>query len=341
VREKAAYDTLKPMTISSWQQELREVIREPGELLGKTGIQAETVTLAKTALDSFPVRVPASYLARISQNNLNDPLLRQVLPLPEEDDTVPGFDVDPVGEFNKHSTAGLIRKYHGRVLLITTGVCAIHCRYCFRRHYPYSDNNPARKNWNAALDIIRSDQTIKEVILSGGDPLSLADEKLEALIRQLEDIPHLKWLRIHTRMPVVLPARVSEKLIDVIVTNRFRQTVVIHANHPNEINEEVRSALALLHHAGIQLLNQSVLLRGVNDDALILAELSERLHANHVLPYYLHMLDPVAGAAHFEVNDTTATAIMEQLRTTLPGYLVPRLVRELEGAPYKTSIDQY
>jgi EF-P beta-lysylation protein EpmB len=327
------------MNISRWQQELRELVRDPAELLEKTGFQPGSITLAREGTVQFPVRAPLSWLERIEKGRLDDPLLRQVLPLPREDDAVPGFDIDPVGEFNKHKSAGLIRKYHGRVLLVTTSVCAIHCRYCFRRHYPYSGNNPAAENWTAALDVIRSDASIKEVILSGGDPLSLADEKLATLIRQLEDIPHLKWLRIHTRMPVVLPGRVTSQLIAAISDNRFKQVVVIHANHPNEINTEVSAALGLLHQSGTQLLNQSVLLRGVNDDALVLAELSERLYASHVLPYYLHRLDPVAGAAHFEVDDDAATTIMKQLRAALPGYLVPRLVREVEGEPYKTLMD--
>jgi EF-P beta-lysylation protein EpmB len=337
VRGKAAYDTLKPMNISRWQHELRNVTRDPLELLQKAGIKAP-IPLAETALTAFPVRVPESYLQRIGNNRPDDPLLRQVLPVAEEDREIPGFSHDPVGEFTKTLAPGLIQKYYGRVLLVTTSVCAIHCRYCFRRHYPYTDNNPASENWGPALDAIRADQSIKEVILSGGDPLTLADAKLASLIRQLELIPHLQWLRIHTRIPVVLPARITEELTAIISANRFKQTLVIHANHPHEITTDVNTVLQRLHTAGIQLLNQSVLLRGVNDDALVLAELSERLYASHVLPYYLHMLDPVAGAAHFEVDETVAKKLMEALQTILPGYLVPRLVREIEGIPYKTKL---
>jgi len=340
MRGKAGYDTLKPMNISRWQQELRALIREPEELLQKTGLKGRNISLANAALTEFPLRVPESYLQRIEKNRPDDPLLRQILPLAAEDLDTPGFNNDPVGEFNKAVTPGLVRKYHGRALLVTTSACAIHCRYCFRRHYPYQDNNPAGGNWTAALEIIGADRTIKEIILSGGDPLTLADEKLASLIQQLEAIPHLKWLRIHTRMPVVLPNRITENIIAAITTNRFKQTVVIHANHPNEINDDVSFALLALHKAGIQLLNQSVLLRGINDDALVLAELSERLYANHVLPYYLHMLDPVAGAAHFDVKEEDAGNIIEKLRAILPGYLVPRLVREAEGAPYKTPAGQ-
>ncbi|MEX2353017.1 MAG: EF-P beta-lysylation protein EpmB, partial [Gammaproteobacteria bacterium] len=295
MRDKAAYDTLKPMAISSWQQELRAVIREPQELLDKTGQGSASPALAEAGLGAFPLRVPESYLRRIARGQTNDPLLRQVLPLAEEDIETPGYSDNPVGEFDKTAAPGLIRKYPGRVLLITTSVCAIHCRYCFRRHYPYNENNPARENWMAALETIRADQSIREVILSGGDPLTLGDAKLSSLIRELEAIPHLQWLRIHTRMPVVIPARITGELVEIIAASRFKQTVVIHANHPSEIDTEVAASLSALHYAGIQLLNQSVLLRGVNDDVLVLTELSERLYANHVLPYYLHMLDPVAG----------------------------------------------
>lgn len=338
MRDKAAYDTLKPMDISSWQQELRAIIREPQELLNKTGLASDSMALAEAGLAAFPLRVPQSYLNRIIPGQPDDPLLRQVLPLAEEDIEVPGYSHNPVGEFDKTAVPGLIRKYPGRVLLITTSVCAIHCRYCFRRHYPYNKNNPARENWTAALDAIRSDQSIREVILSGGDPFTLADAKLTSLIRELEAIPHLQWLRIHTRMPVVMPTRITGKLVEIIADNRFKQTIVIHANHPHEIDAEVAVALSALHKAGIQLLNQSVILRGVNDEALILAELSERLYTNHVLPYYLHMLDPVAGAAHFEVDESSAQAIVRELRGRLPGYLVPRLVREIDGEPSKTLL---
>lgn len=326
------------MESPSWQQELREVIRDRGQLLEHLGLQTATLPAPETATAAFPMKVPGSYLARIRRDQENDPLLRQILPIAEEDTTFPGFTTDPLGEASRQPVPGLIHKYHGRVLLVTTGVCAIHCRYCFRRHYPYSDNNPNRENWTGALEYIRSDPGIREVILSGGDPLSLADEKLGTLIRQLEQIPHLRWLRVHTRMPVVLPSRVTSALIEALTKNRFRQTLVVHVNHPHEIDEHAGRALETLHHAGIQLLNQSVLLRGVNDNADILSGLSVRLYTHHVLPYYLHRLDPVAGAAHFEVDDETAKAILHQLSATLPGYLVPRLVREIEGAPGKSSL---
>jgi EF-P beta-lysylation protein EpmB len=338
VRDKAAYDTLKRMNNSRWQEQIRNSIRNRDELLASTGHDNNCSSSPKKAIKSFPVRVPEAYLNRIERHNLNDPLLRQVLPLDEEDSVISGFNSDPVGEFNKNASPGLIRKYHGRALLITTSSCAIHCRYCFRRHYPYVENQAGKENWNDACNILKADSDIKEIILSGGDPLSLTDDKLESLISQLEKISHLKWLRIHTRMPVVVPTRVTDKLVRAISQNRFKQTLVLHINHPNEIDDEVIKRISLFHDAGIRLLNQSVLLRGVNDDALVLAELSDRLYTNNVLPYYLHMLDPVAGAAHFEVNDDVAKNIMHDLRSSLPGYLVPRLVREIEGQPYKTPI---
>lgn len=338
MRNKGAYDTLKPMDISRWQHELREVIRDPGQLREKTGIAAANGTFSSAAATSFPLKVPLSYVNRMQAGQADDPLLRQVLPLAEEDLTHPDYTTDPLGEVDSTATPGLIRKYAGRVLLVTTSVCAIHCRYCFRRHYPYSENNPAQQNWSAALDYIQSDTSIEEVILSGGDPLSLSDERLGMLITKLEQIPHLRWLRIHTRMPVVLPSRITDSLLQILTDNRFKQMMVIHANHPNEIEADVLPVLQRLHDSGMQLLNQSVLLKGVNDNAEVLRELSLRLYSNHVLPYYLHMLDPIAGAAHFEVEEARATSIIETLRSSLPGYLVPHLVREIRGATSKTPV---
>jgi L-lysine 2,3-aminomutase len=338
VRNKAAYDTLKPMDNSTWQQQIGDGIRNQDELLKLSGNAGAGFPTPKIAIKTFPLRVPRSYLKRMEKNNPNDPLLRQVLPVPAEEAEIAGYNRDPVGEIDKHASPGLIQKYEGRALLITTNACAIHCRYCFRRHYPYADNLAGRDKWTTALETLRADPGIKEIILSGGDPLSMADDKLGSLILQLEQIPHLIWLRLHTRIPIVMPDRVSSGLLNVIGRSRFKQTLVVHANHPNEIDDEVASALDKLHGTGIQLLNQSVLLRGVNDDARILAQLSERLYLHHVLPYYLHMLDPVAGAAHFEVPEKTARRIMQDLRVRLPGYLVPRLVREIDGEAFKTPL---
>jgi len=318
--------------------DMRGTVRDRQQLLKILQLSAVDNPGPQTLQGAFPLKVPGSFLDRIRKSNPDDPLLRQILPVAEEDIISPGFTNDPVGEIGGNPAPGLIQKYHGRVLLITTGACAVHCRYCFRRHYPYDKGPPSRQYWVQALGYIRENTGIREVILSGGDPLTLADGRLRSLIGQLEDIPHLQWLRIHTRIPVVWPERVTERLIRLVNSDRLKTTVVIHANHPQEIGEDAAGALLKLHTAGIQMLNQSVLLRGINDNAGTLASLSERLYANHVLPYYLHMLDPVAGAGHFKVEETTARAIINSLRAMLPGYLVPRLVREIEGAPAKTPV---
>lgn len=338
MRAKGAYDTLKPMTISSWQSELKQAIRDPRTLVDSTGLVHNHAALPSRATASFPVRVPAAFLNRIQHNDPDDPLLRQVLPATAEDDETAGFSEDPLGESRYQPVPGLLAKYPGRVLLVATGVCAIHCRYCFRRHFPYQENNAGRNDWRPALAAIREDISIREVILSGGDPLSLSDAKLSFLLKELAAIRHVRRIRIHTRIPVVLPGRITERLVNTLTETRPQVIMVIHANHANEIDEDVAVVMTRLHDAGLPLLNQSVLLQGVNDNAAALAELSERLFDCHVLPYYLHMLDPVAGAAHFLVDDDRARGIMDELRTRLPGYLVPRLVREEEGELSKTPL---
>jgi EF-P beta-lysylation protein EpmB len=232
---------------------------------------------------------------------------------------------------------GVLHKYQGRVLLTATGACAVHCRYCFRRHFPYTDANPAADQWCAALAHIAGDKSITEVILSGGDPLTLSDRRLENFTRQLEVIPHVRRLRLHTRLPIVLPERVNDELRGWLGATRLKTVVVVHANHAQEIDASVRVALAHLKGAGVELLNQSVLLRGINDSADALARLSEVLFDAGVLPYYLHMLDKVQGAAHFEVDETAARSLMAELNRRLPGYLVPRLVREIAGSPGKVA----
>lgn len=305
------------------------------ELLGLTGSRLQ---LAEKSLQEFPLKVPPGFIDRMRKNDPDDPLLRQVLPQAEEDVDRPGFTRDPVGETLRHPTPGLLQKYNGRALLITTGACAVHCRYCFRRHFPYGHENPATAHWKQALESLAQDSSVNEIILSGGDPLVLADDKLFDLIRRLEVIPHLKRLRIHSRMPVVVPERITDELISGLSASRLTPVLVIHCNHPNEINNQVAAALTRLRRAGIVLLNQSVLLQGVNDHWEPLAALSESLFDYGVLPYYLHVLDPVAGAAHFYVPVETATKILEDLRIHLPGYLVPRLVREQIGAPYKIPL---
>lgn len=335
---KAAYDTLKTMSRANWQEQLRNAVRDPAMLFKELDLTMGPESLPHASLQDFPLMVPRRWLKRINSGNLDDPLLRQVLPLAEEDTEHPGFTLDPVGESARRPAPGLLQKYHGRALLITTGACAVHCRYCFRRHFPYADDNVVSNNWNASLELLAEDPGISEIILSGGDPLVLGEEKLAGLIQRLEHIPHLQRLRIHSRIPVVLPERITDELIDLLLRSRLTPVLVIHCNHPDELDPQVIASLQRFRNAGIVVLNQSVLLNGINDSWEIIATLNESLFHCGVLPYYLHLLDPVAGAAHFQVPMETASAIVEQLRRHLPGYLVPKMVREQSGAPYKIPI---
>lgn len=321
-----------------WQALWREAVRDPRELLALLGLEALAGRVSDAAATRFPLRVPRGFVARMRPGDPNDPLLRQVLPLDDEDRPVPGFGTDAVGDLAARGATGVLHKYAGRALLIATGSCAVHCRYCFRRHFPYSEETAASDHWRAALDYLAGDTTISEVLLSGGDPLSLATLKLAELTGRLAALPHVRRLRIHTRLPIVLPERVDDELLDWIGGLPWQVVVVMHANHPNEIDAPVREALAALRRTGATLLNQAVLLRGVNDDADTLAGLSERLFEAGVLPYYLHQLDRVAGAAHFEVPEDEARRLHQTLLPRLPGYLVPRLVREQAGALHKIQV---
>ena len=331
---------LDPWPAGEWRRQLAAAVRDLGELLSLLELDAEALGVDATspATRRFPLRVPRGFIARMKRGDPNDPLLRQVLPVPAEDEEVAGFTTNPVGELSLVGGDGLLSKYHGRALLVATGACAVHCRYCFRRHFPYGDERPGDGEFAAALDTVEADRAIEEVILSGGDPLMLPDDRLAALVEAIASIPHVRRLRIHTRMPVVLPERVDEALVGWLNDCELPVVIVIHANHPWEIDEDVARALTTLEATGATLLNQAVLLRGINDSSEVLAELSRRLFECRVLPYYLHLLDRVAGAAHFEVDEDRALEIMEGLRTRLPGYLVPRLVREVEGAPSKISV---
>ncbi len=314
-----------------WQLAWRDAVRDPRELLGLLGLDALAARVPEAACAQFPLRVPRSFVARMRHGDPADPLLRQVLPLDDELRPVPGFDLDAVGDSAARAGRGLIRKYRGRALLVATGSCAVHCRYCFRRHFPYAEETAAAGGWHDAVTAIAADPAIDEVILSGGDPLSLATPKLGELTRALAPLAHVKRLRVHTRLPIVLPERVDEELVGWIATLPWPVTVVVHANHGNEFDADVDAAMARLRATGATLLNQAVLLRGVNDSLDALAALSERGFEAGVLPYYLHQLDRVAGAAHFEVDDARALALHAALRDHLPGYLVPRLVREVAG----------
>lgn len=321
-----------------WQHALREAFTRPEDLLRFLDLDPSLPVLDLARVRDFPLRVPRGFAQRMRKADPLDPLFLQVWPQPVENDAAPGFGIDAVGDLHKALGGGLIHKYQGRVLVVATGACAVHCRYCFRRHFPYNDHLGARDHWREALQVIASDPSISEVILSGGDPLSLSDDKLAEFAEALEGIPHVRRLRLHTRQPIVLPERVDERLLAWLGHGRLAKVVVLHANHANELDERVDVALRPLRALGIPLLNQSVLLRGVNDDSAALQQLSERLSECGILPYYLHLLDRVQGTAHFEVDESTACALMRTLAAQLPGYLVPRLVREEPGAYSKTTI---
>lgn len=322
----------------AWQRQLSAAIRDPFELCRRLGLGESWLAGAMAGHALFQVCVPEAFLARIEAGNPDDPLLRQVLPLSQETHSVTGFVDDPLQEVSTQTTRGLIHKYPGRVLLIASPTCAINCRYCFRRHFPYADNAPSRRQWEGVLDHIAQDPSISEVILSGGDPLASSDQRLGWLVDRLDQIPHLKRLRVHTRLPVVIPDRVDDALLDWFGNTRLQRVCVLHVNHAQEVDAEVEAACQRLSRQGIQLLNQSVLLGGVNDSVDALEALSERLFEAGVLPYYLHVLDPVAGAAHFDLDDDRARALVAGLRARAPGYLVPRLVREVPGESSKTPL---
>jgi len=310
-------------------------VRNPAELAALLELPLDALG-ARGGAD-FPLLVPRGFVARMRRRDPDDPLLRQVWPRADEDELVPGFDADPVREQGL-AAGGLIRKYPGRALLIASGACPVHCRYCFRRAFPYQHQLAARGDWDPAIEALRAAPETREAILSGGDPLSLSNRRLGELVAKLEDT-RVATVRIHTRFPVVVPERVDAGLLRLLERTRLHTVIVIHCNHANELDAHVAAALLALKAATGALLNQSVLLRGVNDDEATLVALSERLVECGVLPYYLHLLDPVAGAAHFDVEAAVGRRLIAALRARLPGYLVPRLVKETPGELSKTPID--
>lgn len=322
----------------SWQSELSRVIKDVRSLLDYTGNKVSDIEGLDTDKLDFPLRVPQPYANRIEQGNPADPLLLQVLPLAIENKLVPGYVSDPLSEANTNIQPGIIHKYHGRVLLILAGSCAINCRYCFRRHFPYQENQNSTSEWLSSLDYIRQDSSISEVILSGGEPLINSDKTLQQLIHNIADIQHVKRLRIHTRLPVVIPQRVTDEMLNWLTETRLQPVLVIHVNHAAEIDEQVSDALMRMRSRGITLLNQSVLLKGVNDDLSVLKHLSERLFQAGVIPYYLHLLDKTQGTAHFDIPSIEAQQLLGQLSAQLPGYLVPKLVKEIAGKAAKTPL---
>ena len=327
-----------PPALPAWQFELRDSFRRPQELLSYLGLPADLPALDGGQPQPFGLRVPRAFAALMRAGDAQDPLFLQVWPRSAEAETADGYGTDAVGDLDQLRDGGIIHKYAGRVLLMASGACAVHCRYCFRRHFPYGEHLAMRDQWQGALKTIAADSSIHEVILSGGDPLSLSDNKLARLAEGLEFIPHLHTLRIHSRQPVVLPSRVDEQLLQWLQRSRLRKVLVLHINHAQEISPELRQACSRLRAAGVTLLNQSVLLRGINDSADQLARLSETLWSAGVLPYYLHLLDRVAGSAHFEVPLAQARTLMRDIQGRLPGYLLPRLARETAGAPAKTLL---
>lgn len=322
----------------NWQQQLAEAFNNLEDLCRYLDLSPNELPISSAAAENFPLRVPLSFAACIEKGNPHDPLLRQVLPVNEELIVYPGFSHDPVGDLASVSQTGVLHKYQGRVLLINTGSCAINCRYCFRRNFPYGELQLSKQKEEAAIQALQEDSGISEVILSGGDPLLLSDSRLTRLIRQLDGIGHVRRIRIHTRLPIVLPARITDDLINTLKLSPKQLIVITHCNHANEINERVITACTLLKNSGITLFNQAVLLKGVNDNAKILTALSERLFDLGIIPYYLHLLDKATGTGHFEVSETEALALLRQLQTALPGYLVPKLVKEQAGAASKQAV---
>ena len=334
---RSAADTdARPATLPlpRWQAELKRAVRDPAELLELLELPRDA--LGPPARTAFPLLVPRGFVARMRKGDPHDPLLKQVWPLAAELAAVAGYSRDPVREQGL-AAHGVLRKYFGRALLIASGACPLHCRYCFRREFPYAAQLAARADWSAAIAALGAATDVREVILSGGDPLSLSNRRLAELVARLADTA-VTTLRIHTRFPIAIPARIDAGLLRTLAGTRLQTVLVIHTNHANELDASVERALAALKAAVAALLNQSVLLRGVNDDTSALAALSERLFACGVLPYYLHLLDPVAGAAHFDVDTRTALELVAALRARLPGYLVPRLVRETPGELSKTIV---
>lgn len=323
---------------NSWQGILAQAVREPQELLQLLKLADHPLAQQACIDKQFPLLVPRTFIQRMQSGNAEDPLLRQVLSIADEQLSAQGYSQDPLGEQASNVSPGLIHKYRGRVLLIAAGGCAVNCRYCFRRHFPYADNRVGRQQWQRALDYVAQDPSISEVILSGGDPLLLGDNQLRELTEQIAAIAHVKRLRIHSRLPVVIPQRLTTELLQLLSQTRLRTSMVLHINHAQELAPEHLPLLAQYRAAGITLLNQTVLLKGVNDDEQTLCQLSEQLFDYGLLPYYLHQLDRVQGAQHFALDEQRIHALYRHMQANLPGYLVPKLVCEQAGQPHKTLI---
>lgn len=322
------------MTACLWRQVQRQNFRDLSELI--TFLEIDESSREKLLNNpSFSLNLPRRLASKIQKNNINDPILRQFVALKEETLFDPSFKEDPVNDKAFKKKGRLLHKYQGRALLVTTGACAMHCRYCFRKNFDYGGDTYF---FDDELSIIKDDDTIKEIILSGGDPLSLSNQALKKLINDLEGIPHIKRLRFHTRFPIGIPERIDDEFLAILASTRFQVWIVIHTNHPNELDDDVLLALKKVLKLGIAILNQSVLLKGVNDSFDVLKKLFENLVDNGILPYYLHQLDPVQGAMHFEVPRSEGLFIIEQLKASLPGFAVPKYVQEIPFAPNKVTL---
>ncbi|MFK7976512.1 MAG: EF-P beta-lysylation protein EpmB [Halioglobus sp.] len=330
---------IKTRPTPTWQEQMRLCVASAQELLSLLSLKSDDVGLSAAAEKDFPVKVPLSFVRRMHKGDPNDPLLLQILASQLEDDIVSGYSSDPVGEAGEaNPIPGVLHKYHGRALLITSSGCAVHCRYCFRRHFPYENNRNAQSEWREALTYIARDNSIDEVILSGGDPLIVTDKSLAGLVDQISAIPHVKRLRIHSRLPIVLPDRVTAAMMEAVKRPSLQTIIVVHCNHANEIDSDVRRAFDAIRAHNITLLNQTVLLAGVNDTEAAQVALNKKLFEAGALPYYLHLLDKVQGAAHFDIREEEALALHLKMQVLLPGYMVPKLVREEAGAKSKTLI---
>ena len=324
---------------ANWQSQLSDLITDPQELLQILQLSPDQLLSgALLASQAFKLRVPRAFVSRMQPANAFDPLLLQVLPHHLELEDHPGFVTDPLGEEQANQQPGVLHKYKSRFLLTLTGACAVHCRYCFRRHFPYQENLPKNEDWTNIKQYLESQPDINEVILSGGDPLTLSNRKLKTWIERLESVPHLKFLRIHSRVPIVIPNRIDEELLSMLKNSRLRIILVVHSNHASELDDLTCKQLNQLVQHQITVLNQAVLLKGVNDSAQVLIDLSYRLFDAGVMPYYLHVLDKVKGAHHFDLPAEHINEIYTEVLANLPGYLVPKLVREIAGEKNKTPL---
>ena len=322
----------------TWQEILSDLITDPQELLRILELDADSSPYSLEALAQFPLKAPRTFVERIEKRNWHDPLLRQIWPSEAEETQSEGFVADPLNEEEFNPVPGLLHKYRGRVLLTAAPHCAIHCRYCFRRHFDYRANSPSRAQWEEAFAYIANDSSIEEVILSGGDPLAISDTQFHWLLLQLTKIKTLTTVRIHSRLPIVIPQRITPELVRCLSETRLRVVMVVHCNHRQELDSAVADGFDALSDVGVTMLNQAVILKDVNDNSEALVDLNKALFQHNVLPYYLHMPDQVAGTEHFYVTDQHATELMKTLQASLPGYLVPRLVRENPGERSKTRI---